>query len=51
MITTLTINDRTDIVLRKFADKQNISYKEVINRALKNLISFMMNWKQKKYTS
>lgn len=34
MRTTLTINDRTDTILRRIAEKQNLSYKDVINRAL-----------------
>ena len=41
MRTTLTIEDQIDIVLRKIAAKQHMSYKEVVNKALKKGIESM----------
>ena len=35
MRTTLTIDEKTDLQLRRIAKEQNISYKDVINRALR----------------
>ena len=35
MRTTLTIDEPTDLALRDLASKQNMTYKEVINLALK----------------
>ena len=34
MRTTLTIDDRTDAVLRRIAEEQNLPYKDVVNKAL-----------------
>jgi hypothetical protein len=41
MRTTLSIDDQTDTLLRRIAQEQNLTYKDVINRALKEGVRVM----------